>query len=81
MSYARKNKKIEIDEREIHIYNFEILDFILHLLNLKLNALRELYIRSIANDFGKRLNSGSYLYELKRTKIGEFSVLNAVDIK
>ena len=38
------------------------------------------YIRSIANDFGKRLNSGSYLYELRRTKIGDFCVLNAMDI-
>ena len=80
-AYARKNKKIEIDEREIHIYNFEILDFIPPFIKFKIKCSKGTYIRSIANDFGKRLNSGSYLYELKRTKIGEFSVLNAVDIK
>ena len=79
--YARKNKEIEIDEREIHIYNFEILDFISPYIEFKIECSKGTYIRTIANDFGKRLNSGSYLYELRRTKIGEFSVLNAIDIK
>jgi len=35
------------------------------------------YIRSLANDFGKALDSGAYLTELRRTKIGDFSVENA----
>ena len=79
--YARKNKEIEIDEREIHIYNFEILDFISPYIKFKIKCSKGTYIRTVANDFGKRLNSGSYLYELRRTKIGGFSVLNALDIK
>ena len=80
-AYARENKQIKIDEREIHIYNFEILDFISPYIKFKIKCSKGTYIRSIANDFGKKLNSGSYLFELKRTKIGEFSVLNAIDIK
>ena len=36
------------------------------------------YIRSLAYDFGKALNTGAYLSELRRTKIGNFSVENAV---
>ena len=79
--YARKNKEIEIDEREIHIYNFEILDFISPYIKFKIKCSKGTYIRTVANDFGKRLNSGSYLYELRRTRIGGFSVLNALDIK
>ena len=79
--YARKNKEVEIDEREIHIHNFEILDFISPYIKFKIECSKGTYIRTIANDFGKRLSSGSYLYELRRTKIGEFSVLNALDIK
>ena len=79
--YARKNKEVEIDRREIHIYNFEILDFISPYIEFKIECSKGTYIRTIANDFGKRLNSGSYLYELRRTKIGAFSVLNALDIK
>ena len=80
-NYARENKEIEIDKREIQIYDFEILDFISPYVEFKIDCSKGTYIRTIANDFGKRLNSGSYLYELRRTKIGEFSVLNAIDIK
>ena len=79
--YARKNEEVEIDEREIHIHNFEILDFISPYIKFKIKCSKGTYIRTVANDFGKRLNSGSYLYELRRTKIGGFSVLNALDIK
>ncbi len=78
--YARENKEIDIDEREIDIYNFEIIDFASPYVNFKIECSKGTYIRSIANDFGKRLNSGSYLYELRRTKIGDFCVLNAMDI-
>tara|TARA_A100001015_G_scaffold140056_1_gene155305 strand:+ start:1052 stop:1741 length:690 start_codon:yes stop_codon:yes gene_type:complete len=80
-NYARENKEIEIDEREIHIYNFKILDFNSPYIEFKIKCSKGTYIRSIANSFGKKLNSGSYLYELRRTKIGRFSVLNAIDIK
>ena len=79
--YARENKEIEIETREIQIYDFEILDFNSPYVEFKIDCSKGTYIRTIANDFGKRLNSGSYLYELRRTKIGEFSVLNAIDIK
>jgi len=36
------------------------------------------YIRSLAYDFGKALNSGAYLSVLRRTRIGDFSVENGV---
>ena len=38
------------------------------------------YIRSIANDYGKALNSGGHLSELRRTKIGNFNVENSKSI-
>jgi len=39
------------------------------------------YIRSLANDFGKALNSGAHLSELRRTKIGDFKVENAKTVE
>lgn len=39
------------------------------------------YIRSIARDFGKKLNSGGHLSELRRTKIGDYSVEDAIIIE
>ena len=79
--YARENKKIEIQEREINIYEFEIIKFTDPYIEFKITCSKGTYIRSIANDFGKKLNSGSYLSELRRTNIGEFSVLNALQIE
>ena len=79
--YARENKKIEIQEREIHIYEFEIIKFTDPYIEFKITCSKGTYIRSIANDFGKKLNSGSYLSELRRINIGEFSVLNALQIE
>ena len=52
-AYARKNKKIEIDEREIHIYNFDILDFIPPFIKFKSNALRGPILGSLQMILGK----------------------------
>ena len=79
--YARENKKIEIQEREINIREFEIIKFTNPYIEFKITCSKGTYIRSIANDFGKKLNSGSYLSELRRINIGEFSVLNALQIE
>jgi len=38
------------------------------------------YIRAIARDFGRKLNSGGYLSQLVRTKIGDFNVADAIGI-
>ena len=79
--YAGENKKIEIHEREINIYEFEIIKFTEPYIEFKITCSKGTYIRSIANDFGKKLNSGSYLSELRRINIGKFSVLNALQIE
>ena len=79
--YARKNIKIEIQERKIEIYEFEITNFSSPYVEFIIKCSKGTYIRSIANDFGQRLNSGSFLYELRRTGIGDFSILNALKIQ
>ena len=37
------------------------------------------YIRSLARDLGRALNSGAYLTELRRTKVGDVSVENCIN--
>jgi tRNA pseudouridine55 synthase len=39
------------------------------------------YIRSLANDFGKALGCGGYLSSLRRTKIGDFAVEDAMTME
>ena len=50
-------------------------------LEFKVVCSKGTYIRSLANDFGKALNSGAHLSVLRRTKIGDFDVKNALSIE
>lgn len=76
---ARKGKTVEIPRRLVHIYEFEITQIQLPKVNFRVVCSKGTYIRSLANDFGKALDSGGHLSALRRTKIGEFSVEKAID--
>lgn len=78
---ARKGETTEIKSREITISEFEITKINLPEIEFRVVCSKGTYIRSLANDFGKALNSGAHLTVLRRTKIGEFSVANALVIE
>lgn len=74
---ARKGETTQIKSRKITILEFEITKIDLPNIGFKIVCSKGTYIRSIANDFGKSLNSGAYLSSLRRTKSGDFEVKNA----
>jgi len=76
--YAREGKELEIKARFIEVLEFEILDINLPELRFRIKCSKGTYIRSIAHDFGKALNSGGHLSSLRRTKIGDYNVNKAV---
>ena len=78
--YARENKEIKIEEREIIIYDFEIINFSSPYVEFKIKCSKGTYIRSLANDFGKKLKSGAYLKYLERYSIGEYNINNSLTI-
>ena len=78
---ARKNKKVEIESRKVTIHSFKITKINMPEVSFKISCSKGTYIRSIANDFGKALNSGAHLSELCRTKIGEYDLKQATNIK
>lgn len=78
--HARAGEKVEIASRKTTIYKFEITRIALPEIDFRVVCSKGTYIRSLAYDFGKEMNSGSHLTVLRRTKIGEYSVLDAVDI-
>lgn len=78
---ARKGETTEIPTREITISEFEITNINNNNLDFRVVCSKGTYIRSLANDFGKALHSGAHLSALRRTKIGNFSVENAVSIE
>ena len=78
---AREGKEVEIKERTIYIYDFEITDIRFPEVDFRIRCSKGTYIRSIARDFGVKLNSGAYLSALCRTKIGDFKLSEAFSIE
>lgn len=75
---ARAGEVIEVESRKVFIHEFEITRIALPEIDFKVVCSKGTYIRSLAYDFGKALNSGAHLSALRRTKIGEFDVKNAI---
>ena len=79
--FARAGEVVEIKPRTIHISEFEITKITNQNVNFRVVCSKGTYIRSLAHDFGKALNSGAHLSVLRRTQIGDFDVENAVSIE
>ena len=75
---ARKGKEVELEPRNVNISVFEITRIALPAIDFKVVCSTGTYIRSLANAFGKALGTGAYLSGLRRTRIGEFSVEEAL---
>ncbi len=79
--YAREGSAVEIKPRKITIAQFEITRIALPEVDFRVVCSKGTYIRSLAHDFGKTLNSGGHLTALRRTRIGAFSVENATNME
>ncbi len=79
--FARIGKKIDIQSRKVIIYNLEFSNINLPDLNFKLKCSKGTYIRSLANDFGKSIDSGGYLSSLRRTAVGSFKIKNSIQLQ
>jgi tRNA pseudouridine55 synthase len=78
---ARKGLDVVLEPRKITIKEFEITKIDLPVITFKVVCSTGTYIRSLANDFGIGLGCGGYLSELRRTRIGNFKVEEAVTIE
>ena len=78
---ARKGIEIERQPNEIEIYNIELLDYNYPSLKIEVGCSTGTYIRTLADDIGKKLGCGAYCEELERTSIGEYKLKDAEEIK
>jgi tRNA pseudouridine55 synthase len=79
--YAREGKELELPSRTVNISSFDIDSSKLESTNevdFLVKCSKGTYIRSLAHDFGKALNSGAHLSALRRTAIGDYCVENAL---
>ncbi|MBR3332544.1 tRNA pseudouridine(55) synthase TruB [Candidatus Saccharibacteria bacterium] len=74
---ARKGADFEIPKRKVTIYSIEILDYNYPELKIRTHVSSGTYIRTLAEDIGKKLGTGAYLTALRRTKIAGYDVKDA----
>ncbi len=74
---ARAGKEVILKSNTIHISAFILSMERFPEIDFEISCSKGTYIRSIAYDFGKALNSGGVLTSLRRTKSGEFSLENS----
>lgn len=79
--FARKGKEIELKADTVHIKEIELLEYNKPVVLLRIKCGKGTYIRALARDFGKALNSGAHLIALKRISIGEFNISDAITMK
>ena len=81
--YAREGKKVEIPQRTIEIYEMELLEINQQekQIRFKVACSKGTYIRTLCETIAQKLGTIGYMKELKRTKVGEFSLNQAITIE
>jgi len=77
---ARKGVDVILEPRKITIHEFSIPIIEMPVVSFEVVCTTGTYIRSLANDFGEALGCGGYLSKLRRTRIGDFKVKDAMTI-
>jgi len=77
--YARQEQDVVLQARQVTIHSFRIENVNLPEIAFAISCSKGTYIRAIARDLGELLQCGAYLSQLRRTKIGDFRVDNALD--
>lgn len=79
--FARKGSNLELKPQRVKISSIELIYFTMPFVKIKVHCSKGTYIRALARDIGQSLKSGAYLSELRRTRIGDYNVINALSIK
>jgi len=78
--FARKGKDIELKSRLVEIREIELLRVEMPMIELRIVCSKGTYIRALARDIGQALNSGAYLVGLKRTRIGNYTINQSIEL-
>lgn len=79
--YARKGEEIELKANKITISELELVEYQMPLIKIRIVCSKGTYIRSLAYDIGKRLESGAHLKQLIRTRIGSYTLDSSLTIE
>ena len=78
----RKGKEVELKAKTVHVDTIEVTDFDPEnmLLSIRVECGKGTYIRSLARDIGRALNSGAYLTALCRTRLGNIRIEDCITL-
>ena len=79
--YARKGEELDLKSNRITISEIDLVNFDLPIITLRIVCSKGTYIRSLAHDLGKKLESGAHLIKLIRTRIGDYKLESSVTIE
>ena len=81
--YARKGQEVEIKPREVEIYNIEITNIQKEKkqIEFKVSCSKGTYIRTLCEDIAEKMRTVGYMKELKRTKVGDFNIKQAITLE
>jgi tRNA pseudouridine55 synthase len=77
---ARRGEDVTLAARNVTVYGIEVLSYAWPLLEVEVRCGKGTYIRSLARDLGQRLGCGGLVRTLRRTRVGPFSVENAISL-
>lgn len=77
----RAGEEVKLKPKHIHIDEIEVVDFDVEKMQLSIRVVcgKGTYIRALARDLGRALNSGAYLTALRRTRVGDFTIDRCLD--
>ena len=78
---VRDGETVVPEARTVKIYGIKVLDYAWPTLRLRIDCGRGTYVRAIARDLGEALGVGGYLTQLRRTRIGEYDIADAVTLE
>ena len=79
--YARESLSLKMKPKEVEIQEFEITGIDMPDISFRVSCSKGTYIRSLAHDFGKALKSGAHLSQLRRTRVGEYNISDAINLE
>lgn len=78
---ARRGAEVERIPKPIEVFEFELTHIQLPIVAFRIVVSKGAYIRSIAHDFGAKLGVGGYLCSLRRTRIGNYKIEDALSVE
>ena len=78
---ARKGVEVEREPRPIQIYDIELISFKDNKITIRVECGKGTYIRTLAKDIAGKLNTCGHLVQLSRTKVGDYSELDSIQIE